>query len=121
MYSGRVESCAQRLAKVLKIKGIKQTDLCNRANIPKSSLSLYLSGAYEPRQDRLYSMAQILDVNPVWLMGYDVPMEREKELPSEEIKLSEGEELLLELFRRIPEDKQHLVLQMIRAALGTQE
>ena len=75
MYSKRIETCAQRLSKALAIKKMKQTDLCRRADIPKSSLSLYLSGAYEPKQDRLYSIAKALDVNEVWLMGYDVPME----------------------------------------------
>lgn len=35
-------------------------------------------------------------------------------------KLSEGEQTLLELFRRIPEENQALVLEMIRAAVNTQ-
>lgn len=38
-----------------------------------------------------------------------------------EPSLTEGELLLLDLFRRVPEDKQELVLQMIRVALGNQE
>ena len=40
--------------------------------------------------------------------------------PSEP-QLTEGEKMLLDLFNRVPEDKQQIVLQMIRAALGTQE
>lgn len=35
-----------------------------------------------------------------------------------EPKLSEGEQLLINLFRQVPADQQELVLQMIRAALG---
>jgi hypothetical protein len=65
-------------------------------------------------------MALALNVSEAWLMGYDVPMERQANTPDEP-KLTEGEEMLLDLFRRIPEDKQKLVLQMIRAALGSQE
>ena len=42
---------------------------------------------------------------------------REKNSPSEE-NLTEGEQMLLNLFRQIPADQQELVLQMIRAALG---
>ena len=38
--------------------------------------------------------------------------------PPSEPDLSEGEKMLLELFRRVPEDQQTLVLQMIRVALG---
>lgn len=54
-------------------------------------------------------------------MGYDVPMERQDSKKSQspvEIKLNEGEQLLIDLFRKIPEDQQGLVLNLIRAALG---
>jgi transcriptional regulator with XRE-family HTH domain len=101
---------------------MKQADLCRLANVPKSSLSLYLSGAYDPKQDRLQDMAQALNVSEAWLMGYDVPMERQEPKKSpEEPKLSEGEKMLLDLFRKVPEDKQQLVLQMIEVALKTKQ
>lgn len=116
MYNERVETCGQRIAKALDIRGMKQADLCKLAKVPKSSLSLYLSGAYEPKQDRIYDMAKALNVSEAWLMGYDVPMEKEKK-PLEEQKLTEGEKRLLDLFRMVPEDKQELVLQMIEVAL----
>ena len=140
MYKARVESCSKRIAEALKIKGMKQAELCKRANVPKSSLSLYLSGAYEPKQDRVYDMAKALNVSEAWLMGYDVPMERQvKKVSPSESDLSEGEKMWLELynrvsddtrellinmmdsFDRIPEDKQKLALQMIRVALGDHE
>jgi transcriptional regulator with XRE-family HTH domain len=118
MYKKRVENCAKRIAQALRIKGMKQSDLCKLANVPKSSLSLYLSGAYEPKQDRIYLISKALNVSEAWLMGFDVPIERETNSP-EEPKLSEGEKMLLDLFRRVPEEHQQLVLQMIRAALKT--
>ena len=124
MYKERVETCSKRIADALKLKGMKQYELCKLANVPKSSLSLYLSGAYEPKQDRVYDMAKALNVSEAWLMGYDVPMERQNKLPSDKVaepNLTEGEQMLLDLFRRIPEDKQELVLQIIRVALGNQE
>ena len=119
MYKEKVSSCAHRIAEALIIRGMKQTDLCKLAKVPKSSLSLYLSGAYEPKQDRIYDMAKALNVSEAWLMGYDVPMGREKNTP-EEPRLSEGEKMLLDLFRRVPEEQQQLVLQMIRVALESQ-
>lgn len=121
MHSGRIETCSNRIKEALSLKGINQTELCKRAKVPKSSLSLYLSGAYEPRQDRLYDMARVLGVDPVWLMGYDVPMNKQETPPNDEHKLTEGEKILLDLFNRVPEDKQQLVLQMIRAVSGNQE
>jgi transcriptional regulator with XRE-family HTH domain len=117
MYKERVESCGQRIAKALSERGMKQSDLCKFAKVPKSSLSLYLSGAYEPKQNRIYDMAKVLNVSEAWLLGYDVPMEREKVSP-EELQLNEGEKLLLNLFRQVPEESQQLVIQMIKAALG---
>jgi transcriptional regulator with XRE-family HTH domain len=39
----------------------------------------------------------------------------------EEPKLTEGEALLLELFRQVPAEQQNLVLDMIRVALGKKE
>ena len=119
MYKERIETCGQRIAKALAIRGMKQSELCKLAKVPKSSLSLYLSGAYEPKQDRIFDIAKVLHVDEAWLMGYDVPMEKAK-TPSPEKELSEGERILLDLFRRVPEDQQQLVLGMIRAALGNQ-
>lgn len=118
MYSGRIETCGKRIAQALSTKGMKQSELCKRAKVPKSSLSLYLSGAYEPRQDRIYEMATVLDVDPVWLMGYDVPMEREeKNISTNELQLTDGEKMLLDLFNQVPKENQQMVLDMIRIAL----
>ena len=123
MYNERVSSCAKRLSTALNIKGMKQSELCQITKIPKSAVSQYVSGAFEPKQDRIYLMAKALNVSEAWLMGYDVPMERQeqKNPPSDKIELTEGEKMMLELFNRVPEDKQQLVLQMIRVALGSQE
>lgn len=121
MYSPRVESCGRRIAKALELKKMKQADLCKLAKVPKSSLSLYLSEAYEPKQDRIYEMAKVLNVSEAWLLGYDVPMERQETSSPESVELSEGEKMLLDLFRQVPVEKQQLVLQMIQVALGNQK
>lgn len=119
MNAPRQETIAIRIKKALKIQGMKQSELCKLANIPKSSLSQYLNGDFEPKQDRIYLIARALNVSEAWLMGFDVPMERQvKKVSPSEAELSEGEKMLLELFRRVPEEQQTLVLQMIRAALG---
>lgn len=117
MRKERVETCGRRIQSALSIRGMKQSELCKLADIPKSSLSLYLSGAYEPKQDRIYSMARALGVDEAWLMGYDVPIHKESTTPTMEI--TTDEELLLELFRRVPDEKQKMVLQMIKIALNT--
>jgi hypothetical protein len=68
------------------------------------------------KRDKIASLAKALGTTPAYLMGW-----KEKN-PSPTIEeLSEGEKTLLELFNRVPEDQQKLVLQMIRAALGSQQ
>lgn len=138
MEDGRQASCGDRIKRALRIKGMKQSDLCQITKIPKSAISQYISGAFEPKQDRIYLIAKALNVSEAWLMGFDVPMEREK-ISLEMPKLSEGEKMWLDLYHRlsdeskellvntmtafdcIPEDKQQFVLQAIRFALGNQE
>lgn len=121
MYKERIDSCGQRIAKALDINGMKQAELCKLAKVPKSSLSLYLSGAYEPKQNRIYDMARVLNVSEAWLMGYDVPMERQEKNPPNEPTLTEGEKMVLELFRKIPEDRQPEALELLRVALKMQK
>ena len=122
MSNNRQEPISARIKKALKIKGMRQAELCRLANIPKSSLSQYLSGDFEPKQDRIYLISKALNVSEAWLMGFDVPMERQdksKSHSSDKMELTEGEKMLLDLFRRVPEDQQQLVLQMIRVALNS--
>lgn len=120
MYKERIETSGNRIKQALVLRHMKQSDLCNLAKIPKSSLSLYLSGAYEPKQDRVYAMARVLGVSEAWLMGYDVPMDGEKSAIADNDSLTGNEQLLLDLFRKVPEEKQQMVLQMIKVALGNQ-
>ena len=119
MYQERIDTCGRRIKKALSIRGMRQSELCKMTNIPKSSLSLYLSDACEPKQDRIYTISKVLYVSEAWLMGFDVPMEKEQAVLYNEETISESEKLLINLFRQIPESKQELVLQMIQVALNT--
>lgn len=117
MYEKRIETCANRIRMALKARRMKQVELCQLAQVPESSLSLYLKGEYEPKQNRIYDMARVLDVSETWLMGYNVPMEREKPTPKERLVLTEKQRKLLDLFDRVPEDKQPMILGMIEGAI----
>lgn len=119
MYQEPIESCAKRIRKALSARNMTQSELCRRTKIATSAMSEYIKGLYDPKQDKIYIMAQELDVDPVWLMGFDVPMEKEQKKFSPHDPLTEGEKVMLELFRQIPEDQQPMVLAMIRAALCT--
>lgn len=115
----KIESCGKRIERALVIRHMKRADLCKLANVPKSSLSLYLSGAYEPKQDRIHVMASVLNVSEAWLVGYDVPMDRDVIAPTEWVAITDKEKAMLDLFRQIPESQQEILIQMVRGGLGT--
>ena len=65
-----------RLQEAMGIRGLRAVDIVERTGIPKGTISYYMSGKTEPKADRLYLIAQALDVSEAWLLGYDVPMAR---------------------------------------------
>lgn len=72
----KTASFAQRLREGLDLRGMKQIELATRSGISKYSISHYLKGDWEGKQDAVYELARALNVSEAWLMGYDVPAER---------------------------------------------
>ena len=77
------DTCSNRLKYALKLRNVKQSDLSKHIHIPKSAISQYISGKFEPKQDRVEKIATFLDVSEAWLMGYDVPIERQSTIEYE--------------------------------------
>lgn len=105
------EACSKRISRALSIRNMKQSELCNITGIPKSAMSQYIKGAFEPKQDRLFLIAQALDVSEAWLMGFDVPMEREAQSPDNHA-LTEGEIKWLQQYHQISDDAKKLLIEM---------
>lgn len=81
-----IETTSDRLKKILKERNLRQIDLLNLAKpyckeynvkMNKSDLSQYISGLVKPGQEKLFILGKALNINEAWLMGYDVPMEKE--------------------------------------------
>lgn len=73
-----MSTTSQRIQEGLELRGLKQADLVEKTGISKGALSSYISGRYTPKQTNIYLIAKALDVNEAWLMGADVPMERDE-------------------------------------------
>lgn len=114
MMTNKIESCGTRIKKALSLRGMTQAELCRLTKMPKGSLSLYVSGAYEPKADRAHNMARVLGVDPLWLLGYDVSMDGKKNTPDER-ELDEGKRLWLDLYDRVGEDSRYLFVTLIDA------
>lgn len=99
-----MEDFSVRLRKALMLSGLKQADLVERTGIAKGMLSSYLNGKYKPKQNNTYKLALVLNVSEAWLMGLDVPMERETN--SVGFILTTAEQLHIEKYRQLDADGQ---------------
>lgn len=82
-----MDELKDRLKKALSIRNIKAIELCEKTNIPKSAISQYLSGYAKPKSDRIYLISKVLNINETWLLGYDVPMEKQNTTTDELITM----------------------------------
>lgn len=69
-----IDTFSNRLCRALQIRNMKPIELAEKSGVDKGKISSYMSGRYRAKQDTLYALATVLDVSPVWLMGYDVSM-----------------------------------------------
>ena len=79
MSKARIAELKDRLKEALEARRMRAVDLMEKTDVPKSAISFYLAGKSQPKADRLYKIAQALDVSETWLLGYDVPMLRTAE------------------------------------------
>lgn len=68
---------SRRLGSLLSELGISQQELADKSGVFKSSISQYLTERATPSNINAGKMAKVLSVDPLWLMGYDVPMRKE--------------------------------------------
>ena len=106
----------ERIQTLCKAKGVTGSRMCLDLGISKSTLSDIKCGRKKGiSTDNAQKIASYLGVTVGYLLGE----EETKKSPAEPI-LNEGEKMLIELFRLVPEDKQKMVIQMVRAALDSQ-
>jgi transcriptional regulator with XRE-family HTH domain len=72
----RTATTPERLREAMQLVGKKQIDLAEETGLSHSTISRYLSGKVEPRQDAASKLAAALGVSEFWLWGYDVPRVR---------------------------------------------
>ena len=111
------ESTSTRLKEIMKERNLRQVDLlemvkpyCEKYNVKinKSDISQYLSGKVKPGQEKLSMVSMALNINESWLMGYDVP--KEKQFTLETSTLSKEENLLLQYFSNLDLDDKNKVI-----------
>ncbi len=116
------EDMARRIKELRQERGLTLEQVAQVVGVGKSTVRKWETGMIaNMKRDKIADLARALGTTPAYLMGWvDAQKDEEPITSPTKEELSEGEKALLELFNRVPEDQQKLVLQMIRAALGSQ-
>jgi len=117
---------AERLRQIMQARGLRQVDILRMVEpycvefglkMSKSDISQFLSGKVQPGQWKLSLLGKALHVNPAWLMGESVEMEEPLlvavTFPSEPLKLSPEEEILVVAYRNAPVMIQEAVMKIL--------
>lgn len=82
----KTNTTSERLKQIMELRNLRQADIlaaaapfCKVHNVTlgKSMLSQYIAGKNEPGQQKIMILSLALQVNPLWLMGFDAPMDAE--------------------------------------------
>ena len=111
---------SERIKFLIERSGLSYQELEKTTGIKKSSLQRYATGATAKIPlSVIEKLSKAFNVSQEYLMGWSEDIKKVENNSPEEPTLSEGEKMLLDLFRQVPADKQELVLQMISLALKT--
>ena len=106
----------QRIKEARERREMTLDEVAKRCNTTKQTIFKYENEIVTNiPYDKIVLLSNALDVSPSYLFGWD----EKKDSPSQP-ELTEGEKMMLELFRRIPEDRQPAALELLRAALKMQ-
>lgn len=108
---------SERIKSLIEQSGKSYQELEKATGIKKSSLQRYASGVTSKIPlDVIERLSVTFNVSQEYLMGWD-----EKQNSPGEGQLTEGEEMMLKLFREIPVDRQPEALDLLRVALKMQK
>ena len=100
-----------RLKPLRLARGYTQSEMAEKLGVTPSAYAMYERGEREPGVDNLIKIASILNVDINILLGINNPP------PSEVEKLTDGERMLLDLFRSASPYQQEVILRMLAAAV----
>lgn len=126
-----VATTGERIKCAMAMRGIKhQADIVRKSayfsekygrTLSRNALSQYIHDLVEPKRDMIALIAEVLDVSDAWLLGYDVPMEREKPVPVERDGLDDLDRQILECLQKVTRDQKMMILAQLQIALKAQE
>ena len=124
----RREELKDRLRLAMNMREMKAVTLSETTGIPKGAISYYLAGKSQPKADRVYYLSQALGVSEVWLMGFDLPMERTPEQKKNDdlvqviakLRKDPGFYEVVSMLAELPEDEYASIKQLLVALRSRQ-
>lgn len=113
---GNKETFARNLSYYIDKHGIEQKELAEIVGVAPSTFNAWVKAKKYPRIDKIERLA-----NYFGILKSDLIEEQDNVEVPRAMSLTKSEEYIVNLFRRVPEDKQKMVLQMIQVALNTGE
>lgn len=110
------ELTAKRLQLALSNANMKPQELADKSGVSKSSISQYVNGSHIPSNISSGKMGKVLNVEPMWLMGFDVEMR--KDISSKSAKYD------IELLKKVSllnERDKKIIMSMIDSMLSSKE
>lgn len=97
-------------------RGMTMEQVANIVGVGKSTVRKWETGMIANMgRDKISRLAGALGTTPADLMGWDEPPK--PILSPSEPKLTERDELLLQLFKQLPDEAQKMYLEVLRASL----
>ena len=106
----REESFGARLTKALNYRDMTPHELAVKMGVTDGTISQYRKeDGIDPKIDRVAIIANILQINPVWLLGYSVPMTFEPKLR----KPTQEELDILSAYLSASEEKKNIICDIL--------
>jgi transcriptional regulator with XRE-family HTH domain len=112
---------ALNLKRYMKSQGKSRNDISEALGISYFTVSDWVNGKKYPRMDKVEMLANYFGIQKSDLIEDKTKLNLQlfTENSPEEPRLTEGEKMLLDIFRLVPEENKQMVVEMIRAALKT--
>ena len=114
---GNKEIFAKNLAYYLERSGKDQKEVAEVVGVAPSTFNEWMKAKKYPRIDKIEMLANYFGI----LKSDLIETVSENGYSPREPQLTEGEKMMLELFRKIPEDRQAEALDLLRVALKMQQ
>lgn len=109
----KLKKFSKRLRQVMNENDQTIYDIADILDLSSSTISKYINSKINPKITTIKILSQKYNINPVWLMGYDV----EKYLENKLINLKKEEISLIKKYRKLSSEKKQYIQGIMQSTL----